>query len=310
MAHKFRELMVWQRAMVLVTDTYKLTHEFPHEERFGLTSQLRRAAVSIPLNIAEGSGSDSPNEFARFLTIALRSTYETMTALELSERLSYTDQADIQRLLVELDTIAAMLTGLIKHLRADSNSHPKRIREPVIEYDTNQLAEMVLSDYRLLVSDFPVTLRAATDADVPTIVALIHAAFQEYNGAIDPPSGAHKESEEKLRQAMKTERAVLALLGDQALACVLYRDEGDHMYFGRLAVLPAYRNRGIAAVLIAYVEARARELGLPRVRLGVRVALPHLRTRYERLGYRMIEERRHAGYAQPTYLVMEKLLSS
>jgi N-acetylglutamate synthase-like GNAT family acetyltransferase len=153
-----------------------------------------------------------------------------------------------------------------------------------------------------------ITLRAATEADIPTIVALIHAAFKEYDGAIDPPSGAHKESEEKLRLVMKTERAVLALLGERALACVLYRDEGDHMYFGRLAVLPAYRNRGISAMLIAYVEQRARELGLPRVRLGVRVALPHLRARYERLDYRVIEERSHAGYIEPTYLVMEKLL--
>jgi N-acetylglutamate synthase-like GNAT family acetyltransferase len=153
-----------------------------------------------------------------------------------------------------------------------------------------------------------ITLRAATEADIPTIVALIHAAFKEYDGVIDPPSGAHKESEEKLRQVMTTERAVLALLGAQALACVLYRVQGDHMYFGRLAVLPAYRNRGISAMLIAYVEQRASELGLPRVRLGVRVALPHLRARYERLGYRVIEQRSHAGYAEPTYLVMEKTL--
>jgi len=153
-----------------------------------------------------------------------------------------------------------------------------------------------------------IILRAATEDDIATIVALIHAAFKEYDGAIDPPSGAHKESAEKIREKMTTERAVLALLPDQAVACVFYRDEGDHMYFGRLAVLPAYRNRGISAALITYVEQRARELGLPRVRLGVRVALPHLRARYERLGYRVIEERRHAGYVEPTYLVMEKPL--
>jgi predicted N-acetyltransferase YhbS len=153
-----------------------------------------------------------------------------------------------------------------------------------------------------------IALRAATEDDIPTLVALIHAAFKEYDGAIDPPSGAHKESAEKLREKMTTECAVLALLGEQALACVFYRDEGEYMYFGRLAVLPIYRNRGVAAVLIAYVEERARELGLPRVQLGVRVALPHLRARYERLGYRVIEERRHAGYVEPTYLVMEKLL--
>jgi predicted N-acetyltransferase YhbS len=153
-----------------------------------------------------------------------------------------------------------------------------------------------------------IALRAATEGDVPIIVALIHAAFKEYAGALDPPSGAHNESAEKLRQAMQTERGVLALLGEQVLACVLYRAESDYMYFGRLAVLPAYRNRGVSALLIAYVEQRARELGLPRVQLGVRVALPQLRARYERLGYRVIEQRSHAGYAEPTYLVMEKLL--
>ena len=153
-----------------------------------------------------------------------------------------------------------------------------------------------------------IMLRAATEADIPTIVTLIQAAFKEYDGALDPPSGAHKESAQNIRQKLTTERAVLALLGDLAVACVFYRDQGDYMYFGRLAVLPAYRNRGISAVLIAYVEQRARELRLPRVQLGVRVALPHLRARYERLGYRVIEQRSHAGYAEPTYLVMEKLL--
>ena len=152
------------------------------------------------------------------------------------------------------------------------------------------------------------TYRAATDADVPAIVAIIHAAFAEYDGAIDPPSGAHHETEEKIRQKLMTDRAVVAHVGDQAVACVLYRDEGDHLYFGRLAVLPAYRNRGIAGALIDYVEERARELGLPRVRLGVRVALPQLRARYERRGYRLIEERRHAGYAETTYLIMEKAI--
>jgi GNAT superfamily N-acetyltransferase len=153
-----------------------------------------------------------------------------------------------------------------------------------------------------------IRLRAATEADISIIVALIHAAFSEYDGVLEPPSGAHKENAQNIREKLATEHAVLAQLGDQTLACVFYRDEGKYMYFGRLAVLPAYRGRGIAGVLISYVEARARELGLPSVRLGVRVALPQLRVRYERLGYRVIEERRHAGYVEPTYLVMEKLL--
>ncbi len=153
-----------------------------------------------------------------------------------------------------------------------------------------------------------IRLRAATAADIPIIVALIQAAFKEYDGVIDPPSGAHKENVERIREKLNTEHAVLALLGDQIVACVFYRDQGDYMYFGRLAVLPAYRGRGIAGMLIGHVEARACDLGLPSVQLAVRLALPHLRARYERLGYRVIEERRHAGYAEPTYVVMEKLL--
>ncbi len=150
--------------------------------------------------------------------------------------------------------------------------------------------------------------RAATAADIPIIVALIQAAFKEYDGVIDPPSGAHTENAERIREKLNNEHALLALLGDQIVACVFYRDQDDYMYFGRLAVLPAYRGRGVASALIGHVEARARDLGLPSVQLAVRLALPHLRARYERLGYRVIEARRHAGYAEPTYVVMEKLI--
>src|SRR5215212_9281373 len=76
-----------------------------------------------------------------------------------------------------------------------------------------------------------ISLREATDADVPTMVGLIHAAFKEYAGALDPPSGAHKETVENLREKLTGERAVLALLGGQAVGCVFYTDEGDQMYF-------------------------------------------------------------------------------
>ena len=119
MAHKFRELTVWQRAMDLVTRVYTLTHNFPSHELYGLVSQIRRAAISIRLNIAEGAGSSSPIEFARFLEIALKSTYETMTALEIAERLTYCRHEQISILLEEADEIAAMLVGLAKKMRAD-----------------------------------------------------------------------------------------------------------------------------------------------------------------------------------------------
>ncbi len=134
MSHKFRELVVWQRAMNFVTRVYTLTRDFPQHEQFGLTNQLRRATTSIPLNIAEGAGSDSPNEFGRFLNIALKTTYETMTALELSVRLQYAVQDRVEPLLKEADEIAAMIVGLSKSLRTRANY--KTIRDLPIEYLT------------------------------------------------------------------------------------------------------------------------------------------------------------------------------
>jgi len=136
MAHKFRELTVWQRAMTLVTRVYTLTRDFPSHELYGLTSQLRRAAISIPLNIAEGAGSSSPAEFARFLQIALKSTYETMTALEIAERLNYSNHDSISPLLDETDELAAMLVGLSKKVLT-----------------SNSVARESVSDYSAVISD-------------------------------------------------------------------------------------------------------------------------------------------------------------
>ncbi len=134
MPHRFRELVVWQRAMELVTQIYVLTRDFPQHELFGLTNQLRRAAVSIPLNIAEGAGSDSPNEFRRFLDIALKSTYETMTAIEIGKRLQYCGDERAKQLLDESDQIAAMIVGLAKNLRTRPDF--KQSREANEEYDS------------------------------------------------------------------------------------------------------------------------------------------------------------------------------
>jgi four helix bundle protein len=116
--HKFRELKVWQRAMTLVVDIYRLTQSFPSSEQFGLTSQLRRAATSIPLNISEGAGSGYNPEFVRFLRVALRSCYEVMTAVEIAQRLTYCTPQQAAQINQEADEIAAMLTGLIKSLNA------------------------------------------------------------------------------------------------------------------------------------------------------------------------------------------------
>jgi four helix bundle protein len=86
-AQSFRDLLVWQRAMQLTVAIYRLTRDFPREEQYGLTSQIRRAAVSIPSNIAEGQGRSSVGEFKQFLGIARGSNFEVQTQLEIARAL-------------------------------------------------------------------------------------------------------------------------------------------------------------------------------------------------------------------------------
>ena len=107
---------MYQGAIEFAIEIYKLSKTFPREELYGLTSQIRRAVTSISLNIAEGSGNNSEKEFRRFLEIALRSDYEVMTCLEIAVRLNYCVRKDFDRLVVEADEIAAMITGFSKSL--------------------------------------------------------------------------------------------------------------------------------------------------------------------------------------------------
>ena len=91
MAHSFRDLLVWQRAMQLTIVIYRLTKEFPREEAYGLTSQIRRAAVSLPSNIAEGHGRLNSGEFRQFLGIARGSNFELQTQLQIARELEMGD---------------------------------------------------------------------------------------------------------------------------------------------------------------------------------------------------------------------------
>jgi four helix bundle protein len=114
--HQFRKLTVWQRAMDFVTEIYRVTNKFYRSEQFGLTSQIRRASISIPLNIAEGAGAGSNAEFQRFLNYALRSTYEVTSALEIARNLNHCSVDNSDALLDEADEIAAMIVGLSRKL--------------------------------------------------------------------------------------------------------------------------------------------------------------------------------------------------
>ena len=97
--HNYRELKVWQRAMEFVVEVYKVTDMFPQDERFGLTSQLRRCSVSIPSNISEGAGRATNNQFSYFLEITMGSYNEAQTQLELSFRFNYLSKQDADRML-------------------------------------------------------------------------------------------------------------------------------------------------------------------------------------------------------------------
>jgi four helix bundle protein len=110
-----KDLLVWQKSIDLVTAMYKLTNGFPNNEIYGLTSQLRRASVSIPSNIAEGAARNSDKEFVRFLYIARASAAEVDTQLIISENLGYIKSEKI-KLKEELLGISKMLTALINKI--------------------------------------------------------------------------------------------------------------------------------------------------------------------------------------------------
>ena len=111
----YHDLEAWQQSMGPVTDVYSLTAEFPESERFGLTNQLRRAAVSIPSNIAEGQGRLSTKDFLRFLYIARGSLNEVQTQLEIARRLNFIKEGTVN-LSKQADTVGRLLNGLIRSL--------------------------------------------------------------------------------------------------------------------------------------------------------------------------------------------------
>ena len=113
----YRELMVWQKAMHLAESVYQATRTFPAEERFGLTSQVRRAAVSIAANIAEGQARQSTAEFLRFLSIANGSRAEVETHILLARRLNYVTSDIENELPGQTAQVARMLYGLRNSLK-------------------------------------------------------------------------------------------------------------------------------------------------------------------------------------------------
>ena len=113
MGVSYRDLVAWQKAMTLVTNTYRATSKFPRDEQFGLTSQVRRCSVSIPSNIAEGQGRLSEKEFRYFLGQARGSLMELETQFQIAQNLGYLEQSEATVLLQSCAEVGRILNGLI-----------------------------------------------------------------------------------------------------------------------------------------------------------------------------------------------------
>jgi four helix bundle protein len=116
-SRSYRDLDVWKLAIEIVKDIYRVTEKFPPAELFGLTTQLRRAAISIPSNIAEGQGRNSSKEFRQFLAIALGSLAEVETQLIIASEIGYLASSEPTKLLADLDTIRKMIKSLSGSLK-------------------------------------------------------------------------------------------------------------------------------------------------------------------------------------------------
>lgn len=118
MKNNLNQLKVWKKSVEIVVDIYKLSADFPTDERFGLTSQIRRSAVSVSSNIAEGAGRGSQKEFAHFLGISNGSSYELMTQLIIARELDLISGEEVQPILNKLDEIQKMTYSLKLSLAA------------------------------------------------------------------------------------------------------------------------------------------------------------------------------------------------
>jgi four helix bundle protein len=117
-SRNYQDLTAWQEAMALVEVVYKVTRDFPKEEQFCLVAQIRRAAISIPSNIAEGQGRRAPKEFARFLQIAHGSLREVETQLLIAKRLEYLTKVSAAEIMERAGCVGRLITGLINSLRS------------------------------------------------------------------------------------------------------------------------------------------------------------------------------------------------
>lgn len=124
--HNFRKLDIWFDSVELADTVYRLTDAFPRSEVYGLASQMQRAAVSVPSNIAEGAGKDSDADFARFLAIALGSLYELETHVEIAHRRAYLTIENYYSVLTHIESLQKRVYNFRQHLVIPPSATPDR----------------------------------------------------------------------------------------------------------------------------------------------------------------------------------------
>ena len=117
----YKELEVWQKSIDLVTEIYSITKDFPNEEKYGIISQIRRSAISVPANIAEGWGRNSTKEYIQFLYIARSSLLELETHFIISNNIKYINKIILNKIQKKIESIAMMLNRLISSLKNKEN---------------------------------------------------------------------------------------------------------------------------------------------------------------------------------------------
>jgi four helix bundle protein len=128
MSHSYKDLIAWQKGMELVAMIYDATEGFPSHEQFGLVSQLRRAAVSVPSNIAEGKAHYSNRDFVRFLRHARGSLAEIETQILIAQHRKYLPEAEATKLAHHLDELGRILSGLINSLKEREHAQDSHLR--------------------------------------------------------------------------------------------------------------------------------------------------------------------------------------
>lgn len=115
--HNYKELIFWQKARILVKEVFELTKSFPESEKYGITSQVQRSAISIPANIAEGAGRSSDKDFIRFLNIATGSAFELETEIILCLDLNFIDEQNCNIILPKIQEIQKMIYSFKNHFK-------------------------------------------------------------------------------------------------------------------------------------------------------------------------------------------------